>query len=73
MLYNVNIFSANLICWQFEQIILIDIFNRKSHFFSHSHLERRNPSYAVVRELFILVGGSGEDEGIDVETKKSQY
>lgn len=73
MLYNVNIFGSYLICWQFEQIVLIDIFNRKSHFFVHSFLERRNPSYAVVRELFILVGGAGDNDGIDIETKKSSY
>ena len=64
MLYNVTIFGTRLISWQFEQIVVYDIFMRRCYFFSHHLLEKRNPSFAVVKNLFVIVGGKGDDEEI---------
>lgn len=73
MLYNVNVFSSRLIFWQFEQIVVFDIFLRKTFYFNHHLLERRAPSFALVRNLFVVVGGSGDDDGIDDPRKTSVF
>jgi len=73
MLSHVNVFNSRLIFWQFEQIVMFDIFQRKSYFYSHHLLEKRSPSFALVRNLFVVVGGSGDDDGIDDPRKTSMY
>jgi hypothetical protein len=62
MLYEVNVFGSRLITWAFQQIVVYDIFQRKTFFYSDHLTEKFHPSFAVVRDVFVLIGGSGSDE-----------
>lgn len=74
MLYQLDVFGSRLVCWQFEQIVMYDVFSRKRSFFTHFKLERTWAAFAVIKNKFVLVGGLDTDHNALNDAKnKSEF
>lgn len=61
MLSQLDMQGSRLICWQFEQIVVYDVFSRRKFFYTHFKLERPWAAFSVIKNIFVLFGGQCVD------------